>query len=434
LVHLLLAANVVLLVALAYLVGARQATVLPPPAAPAPAQPEPTASSAPLVVTNVVADPFHWRQLESEDYRAYITRLRSIGCPEQTIRDLIISDLDTLMAPRVQATYARREHLGYWHSEEEELANDADPHGRGDLERVVDKEKRDIVKELLGIDLVRERLRQKGQTDFYERRLGFLSEDKRDQVRRLLEEFDEKAQALRRKEELGEVLNATDRELLLRNEQARHASVAALLSPAELAQYELWMSPTANAVRHDLFGMDATEEEFLSVYRLRRQFDELWTGQDLELLDKHQRAVYDEGRKELEMNIRQQLGDERYAQYERGQDESFHALRATAARFKLDKTKAAEVYELKQTWEGMRDSVFADTNLNAAQKESALQAMRQETELAVKEKLGDQAYRYYQRTGHASWVQHVPALADEAAASSSPPKARIADGSALTEP
>src|SRR6185436_17865409 len=41
------------------------------------------------VVTNILAatNDFRWAQLESEDYREYITRLRAIGCPEQTIRD-----------------------------------------------------------------------------------------------------------------------------------------------------------------------------------------------------------------------------------------------------------------------------------------------------------------------------------------------------------
>ena len=39
-------------------------------------------SSAFILVTNLVAtNDFRWSQLESEDYRAYITRLRSIGCP-----------------------------------------------------------------------------------------------------------------------------------------------------------------------------------------------------------------------------------------------------------------------------------------------------------------------------------------------------------------
>jgi hypothetical protein len=44
--------------------------------------------------------PFRWDDIESTDYRAYIRNLRGIGCPEQTIRDLIAAELDGLYAPR----------------------------------------------------------------------------------------------------------------------------------------------------------------------------------------------------------------------------------------------------------------------------------------------------------------------------------------------
>jgi hypothetical protein len=41
------------------------------------------------------------------------------------------------------------------------------------------------------------------------------------------------------------------------------------------------MSPTANSVRHDVYGMDASEAEFLAVYNLRRAYDEAWGGVNL---------------------------------------------------------------------------------------------------------------------------------------------------------
>jgi hypothetical protein len=51
------------------------------------------------------ASAFRWSQLESSDYHAYIANLRSIGCPEQTLHDIIAADVD-------EAFYAsRREQL-----------------------------------------------------------------------------------------------------------------------------------------------------------------------------------------------------------------------------------------------------------------------------------------------------------------------------------
>jgi hypothetical protein len=46
--------------------------------------------------TNLVVQPhlLSWRDIESEDYLAYIRNLRAIGCPEATVRDIIVADVN----------------------------------------------------------------------------------------------------------------------------------------------------------------------------------------------------------------------------------------------------------------------------------------------------------------------------------------------------
>lgn len=51
-----------------------------------------------VVVTNAVS--FHWRQVESASYPEYLANLRAIGCPEQTINDIISADLKSLFDAR----------------------------------------------------------------------------------------------------------------------------------------------------------------------------------------------------------------------------------------------------------------------------------------------------------------------------------------------
>ena len=48
-------------------------------------------AAAPTVVTNTA--PFHWSQVESPYYPVFIANLRAIGCPPQTIQDIISADL-----------------------------------------------------------------------------------------------------------------------------------------------------------------------------------------------------------------------------------------------------------------------------------------------------------------------------------------------------
>lgn len=57
-------------------------------------------ATAQLATTALNEGPFRWSQLESTDYRTYLANLRRVGCPEQTIRDILTADVDSLYAPR----------------------------------------------------------------------------------------------------------------------------------------------------------------------------------------------------------------------------------------------------------------------------------------------------------------------------------------------
>ncbi len=79
--------------------------------------PKPSPSRASAVVTAPLpsppplpapsSQPFVWSSLESEDYPTYIANLRKIGCPEQTIRDIISADLENLYASKQTALSAK---------------------------------------------------------------------------------------------------------------------------------------------------------------------------------------------------------------------------------------------------------------------------------------------------------------------------------------
>ncbi len=404
--HIIFGANLGLLVAVCFYFFTRTA---PQPIQATEAAPEPTPLPTPgekvVSQTVAVATPIAWRQLESENYREYIARLRSIGCPEQTIRDIIIADLDKLYAPRVQALQGRRKDLKYWNSEEEELANDVDPRARQQQQREIDKEKHDIIEQLLGIDLVRERLKQRGNEDYYERRLSFLPEQKRDAVRQVLEKYDQQELAIRNKElENGEPMTPADKAEIRRLQQERQAALAGTLSTTEATQMDLWLSPSANSVRHDMYGMNATEEEFQAIYQLRKGFDDKWNQVDPEMMPDSLRTQYAQAQTELQAQIKQTLGEQRYAEYQRGSDEDFHRLSATASRFNLPRQTVSQVYEMKQTLTSINERVRNDPNMTPEQKEKALKAVADETERQVKSLMGESAFRYYVWQGQGYWL------------------------------
>ena len=59
---------------------------------------EQTAPAAQLV-TNALRS-LNWRRVESEDYAQYVARLRSLGCPEQTICEIVTADVNEMFRRR----------------------------------------------------------------------------------------------------------------------------------------------------------------------------------------------------------------------------------------------------------------------------------------------------------------------------------------------
>lgn len=79
----------------------------------APAQSKATARTS-SVVTNTVVREISWQQVESPDYREYIANLRAIGCPEETIRDIINADVNKLYDEKKKLARGAPKKFEYW--------------------------------------------------------------------------------------------------------------------------------------------------------------------------------------------------------------------------------------------------------------------------------------------------------------------------------
>ncbi|MDW7979829.1 MAG: hypothetical protein RMH97_04605, partial [Verrucomicrobiales bacterium] len=101
------------------------------------------------IKTNVVVRRqfFSWREIESPDYPTYIANLREIGCPESTIRDIIIADVNHLFALR-RATEVITPAQEWWRSEPDpETVRAAE-----EKLRALEAERRALLTHLLGPD------------------------------------------------------------------------------------------------------------------------------------------------------------------------------------------------------------------------------------------------------------------------------------------
>src|SRR5262249_596309 len=90
---------------------------------------------------------FHWRMLESADYEKYIANLRSVGCPEKTIRDIIVADVEKLYAGKIAASPLGS---GFWSSGPTRAAAQK---RQQEQRRALEDEKRALRQQLLGTEI-----------------------------------------------------------------------------------------------------------------------------------------------------------------------------------------------------------------------------------------------------------------------------------------
>ena len=109
--------------------------------------------------------------------------------------------------------------------------------------------------------------------------------------------------------------------------------IASLLRPEQLEQYNLWFSPSAYRVRDSFFAMEPSEEDFLAIYEIQRAFDEKWREVEGTELGPAVREDYEQAQRDYEASIREYLGEERYAEYQKSRDDDFQQLQAAAAQF-----------------------------------------------------------------------------------------------------
>lgn len=337
-----------------------------------------------VVITNQ-AGAMTWRHVESEDYKTYIANLRAIQCPEQTIREIIMADVGKLYQKRYQPYRKANKEFQFWQTGNLGWGNEIPPK----VFQETEKEKRQLLKELLGADMDREMARQQGwesawQSKFYEA----LGEEKRDRLFELQMRYQSLESEIHKR---GRgYFDEEDQEELKKLQRDRRKETAALLG-AEAEEFEVRFSNLANEIKWNMEGFNPSEEEFRAIYRAR--------------------AAAEEGGKrdgsKLDQELKASLGEGRYKEYQLAQDWEFRNLNKIAEREGLGRESAVKVYDMKKEAEDAASRLRRDSTLSKEEREQKLKAIRAETEKAITETLGANGFKSFKR--NAWWLRNIAA-------------------------
>lgn len=410
----LMAVNLGLIGAVAYMVFALKSDPVPDPG---PVRTEVITSTVTQIAVrkinatnNLLAAlagrPLNWRALESTNYVQYIENLRAFGCPEETIRDIIITDIAKVYARRRAELREQLAPYRFWQATDATGNPANSPELRRQI-RALEKEQRQLIRDLLDVDLRTEMARYWNDGDYSDRGYGYLPQEKQEQVKSLAEHFSEMEQDVYAR--AGGLLLDDDLEELRQIQRQRRAELASLLTPEELNEYELRHSETADNLRSTLGGFQASEEEFRSIFQLQRAYDlEFSQGYDT----RDSAAVAARARAEeqagtaLNNELAKTLGPERFAQYLRAQDGDYRALQQVTDRFGLTDDIAAKVYNMKQAAEAIKAQVESNPNLTDEQRAQTIAGIARQTERSVAGVLGNEVYNAYSING-GQWVDNL---------------------------
>jgi hypothetical protein len=229
---------------------------------------------------------FSWARLEAPDYPTYIQNLRSIGCPEETIRDIVSADLHKLflqkrsqLAPESytrEAVAALNQHEALVMAElfspgrEFSAQGDLPPQGlsAGNLQGIEHNLK------------------------------AFEDQENRAAEKLVQQNFS------------GEAL-----EVLRQIRKAKQNGLAQEFKPEELEQYGLENSQTGRNLRAAMAGVPVDPGLIVSIYRLQSQFEEVY-GAEVESLDANYLEQRTQARAELDAKIKAVLGENNFARFE----------------------------------------------------------------------------------------------------------------------
>jgi hypothetical protein len=223
-----------------------------------------------VTITNL-ATTLDWRAVESADYKQYIANLRAIGCPEETIRDIITADVNKLFEDRKRALRSTNTNrFEYWKPGMQMFTKMFDEE-KIKQQQALAKERRDLLTTLLGSapeekpDMAAAMMG--GGAEMLETMLDFLPASKQTAAMEIEQKF-----AAKLMKEVGNVgggdLDAMKD--MIKVQREKEAELAKVLTPQELEDYNLRMSQTSMMMRFQLTSFDPNEQEFRDIFKHAR--------------------------------------------------------------------------------------------------------------------------------------------------------------------
>jgi hypothetical protein len=376
------------------------AATLSEPTTAAAADPWPTVSNSPGSLTFNTSH-FAWSQVESGDFEQLALNLRAIGCPEKTVRDVVVARAHRSLE---QASKERAPDLPFW------SAGLRRSRAKRQAEQQAESARQEIVTRLervLGQDVF---LEQAELMDKFEEQaltrfmIGPVPEETFSKVTATLARFGKLRDQIDSRIQ-GVWLDKDEAELAqLRTEYRRELAAALTSAQLEEMTARMAMLGQMDQVKFEATDLNPAEARQLSLIRAR--FSDPLSCNDFLFSNKSMTGKQEQ---ELELAERGFLGEARFAQFERAADGDFKTLFELGREQNLPRDTAVKVFNLRKLTQQEVARLRQDKSLSDQDRQQRLAQMQADAQQAVLQMLGaDASGKYLGRGG--AWVTNVSGL------------------------
>lgn len=334
-----------------------------------------------------------WRSVHDEDPRAFIARLRAAGFPPAVIRALVSTEISARYDERLRALQDSDPNTPFW-----KLPPNFYMAGDKRLEEMnaIYRERSKVLR-----DLFRDEFFASDDISAAQRRqFGDLSRSKIDVLQRIEDDYTEMMGAVRSATQ--GIMLPEDREKLALLSREKRTDLSAVLSPQELAEYELRTSPTTNFLRTRLASFEPSETEFRALFQAQVDLNEKFQG-SFNSIDFPARQ---EATKVFHDQVKAAFGEARYTEYARETSTDFQQLTRLVQKENLPRETALLAYNLRDAVAQQSNRIFDDATLDVQAKRAALQTLAQGARNQILATLGARAGPEYVRVAD-GWLNNV---------------------------
>lgn len=374
-----------------------------PPSSP-PSSILPSNTVATVIRTNTVIrrQNFLWSDLESDDYRIFIDNLRLIGCPESTIRDIIVADVNQLFASR-RATELVTPQQQWWRTEPDPDVVQA----ASAASLALEQERRDLLTQLLGPDW------ESADYPFPSAFalspldgavLGRLSPSTKAAVHDI--ERSEQARLRIYLDEVAAAGDTPDGAVLAQIQLESRQELAQILGPGEMEEYLLRYTPTAVQLRASLQGVELSPDEFRSLFSAVDPLELSLARLDADDPD------YATQRESLEAQkaaaLQDALGEDRYEAFRLSQDPLYQQAKTLVTQAGVQEDQILPVAAIVRLTNDELRRIRNDLSLTPEARLERLQATRDAQRESLRQLLGPEAVERYLENQPDVWENAQP--------------------------